>query len=128
MSPALKTWFLSVCVTICGVVGNALLSKGVKGLGPQAALLAFVVDPLVVTGVLLLIGWMLFRMALLSISPMSALLPLIAGVGYLLITLVGRFYLHEEVARDHYFGVLLIAAGVFLIGTSASKDLDEAGE
>ena len=125
MSISLKTWFLSLCVIVCGVAGNSFLSKGIKAQDPHAAMLAIFLDPVALVGVLLLIGWMLFRMALLSISPMSALLPFVAGIGYLLISLVGQYFLHESLGKGHYLGVSLIAVGVFLIASSAAKDIEK---
>ncbi len=121
MSVTLKTWFLSFFVIVFGVGGNALLSKGVTLQGPHASLISLLTSPLVVFGILTLMAWMVFRMALLSISPMSAMLPLVAGAGYVLITLVGHFILGEQVSAARYVGVAFITLGVVLIASSTVK-------
>jgi small multidrug resistance pump len=121
MNVNFKTWFLSFFVIVFGVGGNALLSKGVTLQGPHASLFSLLTSPLVILGILTLMAWMVFRMALLSISPMSAMLPLVAGAGYVLITLVGHFILGEEVGAARYLGVAFITLGVVLIASSTMK-------
>jgi drug/metabolite transporter (DMT)-like permease len=87
----------------------------------HAGLLALLINPAVIIGILLLIGWMLFRMTLLSITPMSLILPLTAGAAYLLTGAAGRIVLHDRVGSEYGWGLLLIVIGVVLIGSSASK-------
>jgi multidrug transporter EmrE-like cation transporter len=115
-----KILALSILVVLSNVVGNCLLDLGVKGgsLVGWASVLRLVVSPTLVAGVLLLIAWMLLRMALLSAGPMSVLLPLTAGLGYLLIGGIGQFWLAEKVPLTYNCGLLLIIAGVLLVGTS----------
>lgn len=115
-----KILALSILVILSNVVGNCFLNMGVKGekLVSWASLFKLVVSPTLVAGVLLLIAWMLLRMALLSTSPMSVVLPLTAGVAYVLTGGIGQFWFAEKVPITYDCGLLFIIAGVLLVGTS----------
>ena len=117
----LKVLALSILVILSNVVGNCLLNMGVKqgNLASWASVLRMVVSPTLIGGVLLLIAWMLLRMALLSTSPMTVVLPLTAGVAYALTGGIGQFWFAEKVPATYDYGLVLIVAGVLLVGTSA---------
>jgi multidrug transporter EmrE-like cation transporter len=117
-----KVLGLSILVILSNVVGNCLLNMGIKGgsLVSWASVLRVVVSPTLVAGVLLLITWMLLRMALLSAGPMSVVLPLTAGAGYVLTGGIGQFWFAEKVPVTYDLGLILMVAGVLLVGTSGS--------
>jgi multidrug transporter EmrE-like cation transporter len=117
-----KILALSILVILSNVVGNCFLNMGVKGekLVSLASVLKLVVSPTLVAGVLLLIAWMLLRMALLSTSPMSVVLPLTGGIAYVLTGGIGQFWFAEKVPITYDCGLLFIIAGVLLVGTSGS--------
>ena len=115
-----KILALSILVILSNVLGNCLLNVGVKEgkLVSWASVLRLVASPTLVGGVLLLITWMLLRMALLSSSPMSVVLPLTAGVAYVLTGGIGQFWFAEKVPVTYDCGLLFIIVGVVLVGTS----------
>ena len=117
-----KILALSILVVLSNVMGNCLLNMGVKEgkLVSYASVLKLVVSPTLVTGIVLLIAWMLLRMALLSTGPMSVVLPLTAGVGYVLTGGIGQFWFAEKVSVTYDLGLMLMVAGVLLVGTSGS--------
>ena len=117
-----KVLALSSLVILSNVMGNCLLNAGVKEgkLVSWASVLRLMASPSLVAGVVLLIAWMLLRMALLSSSPMTVVLPLTAGVAYVLTGGIGQFWFAEKVSRSYDYGLILIFTGVFLVGTSAS--------
>lgn len=117
----LRIFVLSAGVILCSVAGNCALSYGVNSQADHATLASVLLNPLVILGIFLLIGWMLFRMTLLSITPMSLILPLTAGAAYLLTSAAGQFILHDKVGHEHQWGLSLIVVGVVLIGASRSK-------
>jgi multidrug transporter EmrE-like cation transporter len=119
-------WALSAGVVLSVVAGNASLGHGVKSASSQG-MFALLLNPWVIAGIFLLIGWMLFRMALLSIEPMSIILPLTAGAAYILTGVAGVLVLNEKVQHRQWWGLGLIFVGVLLIGVSGSGDSDEAG-
>jgi uncharacterized membrane protein len=73
--------------------------------------------PLVALGILMQAFWMLFRMKLLSLADLSYVLPVTAA-GYVITTLLGRIFLHEQVSTQRWIAVLLIFAGTTLVGSS----------
>lgn len=108
---------LSACVILCSVGGNCLVSEGVKSRAGDSGWVSTLVNPLVIGGIVLLMGCMLLRMTLLSITPMSVVLPLTAGMAYLLTSAVGQLLLHEKVGnKGHGLGLALIFVGVVTDG------------
>ena len=108
---------------------NLFLAWGMKQV-PQALSLnpLFYVkamfEPLVAAGIAMQIFWLLFRMKLLSLADLSFVLP-VTAVGYVLTTVLGRVFLHEQVSPERWIAVLLIFLGTALVGTS--RPLDDPG-
>ena len=116
----LKTRILTVMVVLTQVAGDYFLSRGLHQVGSlvgqsaAAFILAFL-NPWVALGVALLILWLFSHMVLLSWADLSYVLP-VTSIGYVLVTLTGRFFLHESVSGTRWCGVVLIVAGVMLVG------------
>ena len=81
------------------------------------ALIGALFHPWVALGVALLIVWTLSHMALLSWADLSYVLP-VTAIGYILTAFSGRFILGESVSPARWAGILLITAGVTLVGTT----------
>ena len=85
-------------------------------------------QPWVALGVVLLVLWMMSRMALLSWADLSYVLP-VTSIGYVLVALVGQV----AAARDRspaqrWAGIVLIMAGVALVGGGTrAADRSSAG-
>ena len=118
-----RIWLLSIGLVVSVVAGNSALKYGVDSAQDQA-IFALILNPWVIAGILLLMAWMLCRMALLSIMPMSIILPLTAGISYVLTGLTGRFLLGETVGPRQLWGLVLICVGVLFIGKSSAQDPD----
>ena len=103
----IKTRLLAVVVILSNVLGNFLLSLGLK---TEAYL-----NPWVLLGVSLLILWMLSRMTLLSWADLTYVLP-VTALGYVLTALMGRLFLGEQVSLARWAGIALIVGGVSLVG------------
>jgi multidrug transporter EmrE-like cation transporter len=126
----LKIFALSVLVVLSNVSGNCLLNIGVKEgkLVSWASVLRLVASPTLLAGILLLILWMLLRVALLSTSPMTLVLPLTAGAGYVLTGGIGQFWFREKVPLTYDYGLACIIAGVVLVGSSGCTPDPKARE
>lgn len=121
----LKTRILTVVVVLANVLGNFLLSLGLKGRGAllgSSALeyLQVLFNPWVGLGVLLLILWLLSRMALLSWADLSYVLP-VTSIGYVLNAVLGRVLLAEQIGWARWSGTLLIASGIILVGSTSIR-------
>lgn len=115
-----KTRVLTLVVVFSQALGNFALAWGMKHLPPgfsftPLALLKLLFSPWVALGVMLLILWMLSRMALLSWADLSYVLPVTAG-GYILSALMGKWFLAEQISAARWAGTLLIVAGIVLVG------------
>jgi drug/metabolite transporter (DMT)-like permease len=113
-----KTPAMVSVVVATNVLGNFSMGWGVKHeLIPRGILgpILILFNPWVALGVILLILWMLSRMALLSWADLSYVLP-VTSFGYVLNALLGRFLLGEQVSPQRWAGTLLIVAGTTLVG------------
>jgi drug/metabolite transporter (DMT)-like permease len=103
-------------VTIFGAVGDTLLSHGMKEVGPISLhhlpqILLVILDPWVALGILFLLGFFAAYMVSLSWADLTYVLPA-TSLGYVLLALIARFALHEQVSFTRWLGILLISAGV----------------
>jgi uncharacterized membrane protein len=128
----LKTKLLALFVVATNVLGNVLLSWGMKhqnaelGLSPWTYI-RLIFSPWVLVGTMLLILWLLSRMTLLGWADLSYVLP-VTAMGYVLTALVGRYLLGEAISYQGWAGTVLIVAGIILVGmTQANTTGSEPG-
>ncbi len=109
-------------VVLSNVAGNSALTHGMQKLGDignsPVALIGTLFHPWVALGVALLLVWTLTHMALLSWADLSYVIP-VTAIGYVLTALSGEFVLGETVTPAHWLGILLITAGVTLVGLTS---------
>ena len=119
-----KTKAFTALVVVSNVTGNSALTHGMHQLGDigysPLALIGALFHPWVALGVALLILWTLSHMALLSWADLSYVLP-VTSIAYVLVALVGRFALHEQVSLARWAGIGLIMIGVTLVGRTAPR-------
>lgn len=101
-----------------------MLSHGMKQIGslsldhPQGVILA-VFNPWVAVGILLLLAFFASYMNALSWADLTYVLPA-TSLGYVLLALIAKFVLHEQVTAQRWLGIALIAGGVgFVAGSPA---------
>ena len=124
-----KTRIVTAVVILSNVLGDSILRAGLRQVGSLVSRspLAYIValfNPLVALGVSLLILWMLSHMALLSWADLSYVLP-VTSLGYALVALAGKIFLHEFVSTTRWAGILLIVSGVILVGRT---EFNSAGQ
>ncbi len=103
-------------VALCASVGDSLLSRGMKQVGSISLhnlpdIILAVLNPSVALGILLLLGFFACYMTALSWADLTYVLPA-TSLGYVLLTLIAKFYLHEAVSTTRWLGIVLISAGV----------------
>jgi len=101
-------------VTLCASIGDSLLSRGMKQLGGIplnhfSDLILAVLNPSVALGILLLLGFFASYMTALSWADLTYVLPA-TSLGYVLLTLIAKFYLHETVTTSRWIGVRSLMA------------------
>src|SRR4051795_727586 len=111
-----KTWVCAVIVILSNVFGSFFMKRGMPvELASPAEYITALFRPYVALGVILMIVWMLTRMALLSWADLSYVLP-VTAVGYVLVAFAGRFFLGEHISLTRWAGIALITVGVTLVG------------
>src|SRR5581483_4014705 len=117
----IKTWICAILVVCSNVFGNFFLKLGMPAeLPTPLAYITVLFRPTVALGVALLILWMLSRMALLSWADLSYVLP-VTSIGYVLVAIVGRVLLNEQITSRRWSGILLIMLGVALVSGGAPQ-------
>jgi drug/metabolite transporter (DMT)-like permease len=114
------SWFLAF-----RAFGNLSLAWGARHFPEGLAINPFtylraMLNPFIAVGILLLIGGMLSRMALLSLADLSFVLPM-TSVGYVISVVFGRLFLHESVSPERWLGVLLIFVAAILVGSTSNN-------
>jgi len=113
-----------------GAAGDTTLAYGMKLLGPVSihhlgSVIAAIFTPWVALGILLLIGFFATYLSALSFADLTYVLPA-TSVGYILMALLARFLLHENIEVTRWLGIVLIAAGVgFVAGGPAKTNTKE---
>ena len=126
-----KTATITAIVVASNAVGNYTLSMGMREVGhtvsfSPAPYIAAFLDPWVVIGVLLLIIWLVFRLALLSWADLSYVLT-VTSTSYVLSAVLGKLFLHEPVSAVRWAGIGLITLGAFFVAETFPSTTDETG-
>jgi drug/metabolite transporter (DMT)-like permease len=111
-------------VTVFAAAGDTMLSHGMKQAGNislshlQSVIYA-IRNPWVAVGIVLLLAFFASYMNALSWADLTYVLPA-TSLGYVLLALVARFALHEQVSPMRWLGIALISGGVgFVAGGPA---------
>ena len=112
----LKKYLVLLAVMCFGSIGDALLKRGMNAFGPVDLhhpwhVIAALGNPWVLLGISCLTAFFASYLTALSWADLSYVLPATA-LGYVLVTLFGRYFLHENVTPLRWLGVLLISCGV----------------
>ena len=106
-------------VSVFAVTGDSLVSRGMKQAGsislhdlPSIVLVVF--RPEVALGVLFLLAFFACYTSALSWADLTYVLPA-TSISFILLTLVAKFILHENVSLARWMGVLLISIGVGVV-------------
>ncbi|MGA9390592.1 MAG: EamA family transporter [Candidatus Sulfotelmatobacter sp.] len=103
-------------VTVFAAAGDSMLSHGMKQVGSvslnhlQSVIFA-ILNPWVAIGILLLLAFFATYMTALSWADLTYVLPA-TSLGYVLLALVAKFFLHEHVSPLRWMGIALITGGV----------------
>jgi uncharacterized membrane protein len=117
----LKTWICTAVVVLSNVFANFFMKRGMPAeLSTPLDYIAALFRPSVTLGVALFILWMLSRMALLSWADLSYVLP-VTSIGYVLVAIVGKVMLNEQITPQRWAGILLIMGGAALVGSSTPR-------
>jgi drug/metabolite transporter (DMT)-like permease len=111
-------------VALTAPLGDTCLSRGMTSLPPISvahplSLMTAVFTPWIAVGIALLIGFFASYLTALSWADLTYVLPATA-FGNVIVELLSRFWLHEEVSWQRWLGVFLITAGVGFVAHGPS--------
>jgi drug/metabolite transporter (DMT)-like permease len=114
----IKTLICVIVVVLSNVLGDFFLKRGMPAdLPTPLSYITALFRPWAALGVLLLAVWLMSRMALLSWADLSYVLP-VTSIGYVLVALLAKAFLHEQIGVKRWSGILLIVAGVALVSAA----------
>ncbi len=111
-------------VTVTASLGDTLLARGMKSIGPVSIhhlgeLLHAILTPWVGAGIVVLIGFFASYLTALSWADLTYVLPA-TSIGYVIMALLGHFWLHEYVSPWRWLGIVFITAGVGFVARGPS--------
>ena len=128
----LKTLLMVLAMVACANAGDLSLKRGMTQIGAVQlseaglahALWMTSLNPTIWLGILLLLGFMLSYMTVVSWADYSYVMP--AGAfGYALLTFLAVTILGETVTPRRWIGVFLICVGVLLVGQTKPRTTGE---
>jgi uncharacterized membrane protein len=114
-----RKYLVLIGVAVFAVTGDSLVSRGMKQVGAislhhLASIILVVFRPEVALGVAFLIAFFACYMAALSWADLTYVLPT-TSISFIMLTLVARFVLHEDVHLTRWLGVALISIGIGVV-------------
>ena len=122
-----------IAIMLTASVGDALLSRGMGQVGQVdlhhlSLLWHALFNPFVDAGIILLSGFFACYTTALSWADLTFVMPATA-FGYVVIALMGRFWLHEQMSLSRWAGILLIVCAVgFVAGGPSRTEHNELGQ
>jgi len=122
----IKATLALMLAMLCTGVGNILMGKGMKVVGPlesyrPSSLLRFffsaITNQYVMLGVVANIGYFLLWLAVLSWADVSWALPM-NGMEYIVVAFLALFFLKERVGKNRWIGISLISVGMLFMLSS----------
>ena len=115
-----------IAIMLTASVGDSLLARGMAQMGPMdihhmgRLLLHAPFNPFVAAGIALLIGFFAAYTTALSWADLTFVMPATA-IGYVVIALLGHFWLHEHLSVSRCVGIALIVCAVGFVAGGPSR-------
>ena len=119
-----KTRAFAAFVILSNSFGNLFLAQGMHAtaeVDSPGAMLSAIFNPYVAAGIVLLISWLLSRMAMLSWADLTYVLP-VTAFGHVVSAVLGWAFLSETITPVRWAGTLLIVTGTVLVGLGDPHD------
>jgi drug/metabolite transporter (DMT)-like permease len=132
----LRTFLLLPVMVILGPLGNVLLSRGMKDVGPDTKLslrslwpifLQIFTSGYIWVGIATLLTFYLVYMLMLTWADYSYIQP-VSALSYVVVGLLGYFWLGEAVVPLRWLGIGIICGGVVIIATTPHRTTDAETE
>jgi drug/metabolite transporter (DMT)-like permease len=114
-----RRYLILIAVAIFAASGDVCLARGMRdfgavSLGNASGLLTALLNPWIITGILLLICFFVSYLTALSWADLTYVLPATA-ISYVFMALLAQQVLHEHVTTRRWIGIALVTLGVGLV-------------
>lgn len=114
-----------IAIMLTASVGDSLLARGMAQVGPVdlqhlGLLWHALFNPFVDLGIVLLIGFFASYTTALSWADLTFVMPATA-FGYVVIALMGKYWLHEQLSWSRWAGIGLIVCAVGFVAGGPSR-------
>ncbi len=129
----LKTYILILLIVFFAPLGNVLLSKGMKGTGSAKnwapgdiyrIFISTMTSGYIWLGIACLLTFFIAYMLVLTWADYSYVQPA-SAFSYAVVALLGYFLLGETVPPLRWAGILIICAGVFIVGRTHPRTTEK---
>lgn len=112
----IRKYLVLLAVMCFGGTGDVLLKRGMQDVGAidlhhLQTLLSALADPWILIGIVCLTCFFASYLTALSWADLTYVLPATA-LGYVVLALLSKYFLHEHISSLRWAGVLLISCGV----------------
>lgn len=127
-----QKYLVLLAVAIFAAVGDVLLARGMRDIGQVSlanwhhAILA-IANPWVIVGTIFLIAFFGMYLAALSWADLTYVLPA-TSISYVVMAVLGRSLLHEQISIYRWAGIALITLGVGFVATADAKTERQIGD
>ena len=127
MKHALKPsqYTILAVIMLSASIGDSFLKRGMEQVGAVnlshlGLLWHALFNPYVDVGIVLLIGFFATYTTALSWADLTFVMPATA-FGYVVIALMGRFWLHEQLSLSRWLGILLLTCAVGFVANGPAR-------
>ena len=122
---SLSQYLVLLAVILTASIGDTLLSRGMSQMGQVdlhhlPVLLHALLNPNIMAGTLLLVGFFAAYMTALSWADLTFVMPATA-FSNVMIALLSRFWLHEHLSLYRWLGILLITCAVGFVANGPAR-------
>lgn len=122
---SVRQYLILALVALCAPLGDSCLARGMTqisgiSLAHPGSLIAAVFTPWIGVGIALLIGFFASYLTALSWADLTFVLPATA-FGNVIVALLSRFWLHEQISVTRWAGIALITVGVGFVAQGPTR-------
>ncbi len=120
-----RRYLLLIAVAVFAASGDVCLARGMRDFGAVSlsnlsGLLPALLNPWILCGILLLIGFFATYLTALSWADLTYVLPATA-ISYVMMALLAQRILHEQVTTRHWIGIALVTVGVGFVAGGPTR-------
>jgi multidrug transporter EmrE-like cation transporter len=118
MNPSFISWILVVVAGLTTCLGNLCLKQS-RIVSYEHGWMDFILSPWFISSLIFYCIYVLAFAKALDVIPVSAAYPVLAGLGFSLITTFSGFLFNEHLSLNQWVGLGVILAGIVIMSTGS---------